>query len=172
MRQRVFVYGTLLQGEVNHHLLADARRLGACRTPSCLRLFLLGAYPGAVLGGKTAVNGEVYEVDGACMDRLDRLEEYPVLYGRRLIPTPFGRAWIYLYRGPLAGCTLIRDGDWRRLSADPRSCRAAGVRATRDPKTRRRRDRVQSGYGPSPSGAPNTTGTESAVPRRPSRQFE
>jgi gamma-glutamylaminecyclotransferase len=138
VRQRVFVYGTLLQGEVNHDLLAGARRLGVCRTPSCLRLFLLGAYPGAVLGGRTAVSGEVYEVDGACMGRLDRLEEYPVLYDRRLIPTVFGRAWIYLYRGRLDGCPVIRDGDWRRFAADPRSCRAAGVRASRDPKTRRR----------------------------------
>jgi hypothetical protein len=32
MHHRVFVYGTLLRGQVNHHLLAGAVRLGTHRT--------------------------------------------------------------------------------------------------------------------------------------------
>lgn len=135
MRQRVFVYGTLLRGEVNHGLLAVARFLGDCRTRPCYTLFLLGAYPGLIKGGRDRIAGEVYEVDSACLRRLDRLEDYPRLYDRQPIQTPYGRAWIYVYRGHLEGRTVIRGGDWRAFAADPDSPRAAGVRATRDAKT-------------------------------------
>jgi gamma-glutamylaminecyclotransferase len=77
MRQRVFVYGTLLRGEVNHHLLAQAEYLGSHRTAACFSLYLLRAYPGAVRGGTSAIQGEVYGVDRAGLRRLDRLEDYP-----------------------------------------------------------------------------------------------
>jgi gamma-glutamylaminecyclotransferase len=138
MHHLVFVYGTLLRGEVNHHRLEGAALLGACRTDPCFRMFNLGAYPGLAWGGQTAVHGEVYRVDGAGLRYLDRLEDYPRLYDRQQVPTPFGRAWIYLYRGELRGRPLIQGGDWRAFAADPDSIRAAGVRRTRDPKNRRR----------------------------------
>jgi len=139
MRHRVFVYGTLRRGEVNHFLLDGAEWLGAHRTAPCFTLYLVGAYPGAVLGGATAIQGEVYAVDGTGLRRLDRLEDYPSLYDRRLIPSPHGRAWIYLYRGRLNDRPVIHGGDWCAFVADPHSCRAAGVRRFRDPKTRQPR---------------------------------
>ena len=139
MRHRVFVYGTLLSGEVNHDLLKDAARLGPHRTQPCYSLYLVGAYPGLVRGGATAVQGEVYEVDSSGLRRLDRLEDYPLLYDRELIPTPHGRAWVYIYRGDVGGRLLIASGDWRTFAADPDSVRAAGVRSVRDPKTLRQR---------------------------------
>jgi gamma-glutamylcyclotransferase (GGCT)/AIG2-like uncharacterized protein YtfP len=139
MRHQVFVYGTLLRGEVNHHLLAGAAFLGPHRTAPCFTLHLLGAYPGAVPGGATALTGEVFRVDAAGLRRLDRLEEYPRLYDRRPLPTPWGRAWVYLYLGPIRDCPVLPGGDWRALVTDPGSCRAAGVRHTRDPKNRPRR---------------------------------
>lgn len=135
MRHRVFVYGTLLRGEPNHWRLDGAGLLGAHRTDPCFRLYLLGAYPGLTGGGEMAVRGEIYEVDSACLRRLDRLEEYPHLYDRQLIPTPFGRAWVYVYRGEVRDRPLIPGGDWRALASDPGSARAAGVRRVRDPKT-------------------------------------
>jgi len=138
MHHRVFVYGTLLRGEVNHQRLAGAELLGDCRTEPCFTLFNLGAYPGLGRGGRTAVAGEVYRVDGAGLKFLDRLEDYPRLYDRQLIPTPFGRAWVYLYRGDLSDRPVIRRGDWRAFAADPDSYRAAGIRSARDPKNRRR----------------------------------
>jgi gamma-glutamylcyclotransferase (GGCT)/AIG2-like uncharacterized protein YtfP len=138
MRHLVFVYGTLLRGEANHHLLAGADYRGPHRTASCFSLYLLGAYPGAVRGGGTSIRGEVYAVDGAGLRRLDRLEDYPDLYDRQLLMSPFGRAWIYLYRGPVRDRRLIQGGDWRAFAADPDSVRAAGVRRVRDPKTRHR----------------------------------
>lgn len=141
MRHRVFVYGTLLRGGVNHRLLAGAELLGPHRTEPCFTLFRLGAYPGLARGGSTAVAGEVYRVDAADLARLDRLEEYPRLYDRVLIPTAYGRAWVYLYRGPIGNRPVIHSGDWR-LSADSDSIRAAAIRGRRDPKNPRRAQSV------------------------------
>jgi gamma-glutamylcyclotransferase (GGCT)/AIG2-like uncharacterized protein YtfP len=146
MSHLVFVYGTLLGGEVNHSLLSGAALLGPHRTEPCLTLYLLGAYPGVVKGGRTAVAGEVYRVDGETLRLLDRLEDYPRLYRREIIPTVHGRAWIYLYRGPIRGRSVIVSGDWRDLTRPPHSVRSAGVRARRDSKNPRLRERL------SPSG--------------------
>ncbi len=140
MEHRVFVYGTLLRGEVNHHLLQRARYLGPHRTEPRFTLLVLGAYPGLVSGGDTAVFGEVYGVDTAGLHRLDQLEDYPRLYDRRVIATAHGSAWVYLYRGPRWDRARLAHGDWRQHSrgGGPRS---AAVRTRRDPKnpTHRRR---------------------------------
>jgi gamma-glutamylaminecyclotransferase len=141
MRHRVFVYGTLLQGEVNHHLLGGAEFLGPHRTDACFTLYDLGAYPGLIRGGATAVAGEIYRVGEADMHQLDRLEDYPRLYHRVLIPSPCGRAWMYVYRGRVKDRAVIRSGDWRTLTRDADSLMAAVVRATRDPKNPRWRTR-------------------------------
>jgi gamma-glutamylaminecyclotransferase len=137
MWHRVFVYGTLLAGEVNHRLLAGAVLLGPWRTPPRYTLYDLGAYPGVARSGCTAIVGEVYAIDRQCLGRLDTLEEYPRLYDREPIPTPYGLAWIYLYRGRLADRRAIPGGDWRVYASAPDSFRAAGVRGTRDSKNRR-----------------------------------
>ena len=138
MHHRVFVYGTLLRGQVNHHLLAHAERLGPLRTAPCFTLYLLGAYPGAVRGGVSPIHGEVYRVDRAGLRQLDRLEDYPRLYDRQLLPSPYGRVWIYLYRGSVKDRNIIHAGDWRAFAAAPDSIRAAGIRCVRDPKNPRR----------------------------------
>jgi gamma-glutamylaminecyclotransferase len=135
MFHRVFVYGTLLSGQVNHHLLAGGLCLGPHRTAPTFTLFNLGTYPGLVRGGATAVAGEVYRIDGATLRRLDVLEEYPRLYGRILIPTPYGETWVYHYRGGLAGRAVIPSGDWRDLTRDPGSVQAGAIRNTRNAKT-------------------------------------
>lgn len=136
MLHRVFVYGTLLAGEVNHRLLAGAPLLGPWRTLPRYTLFDLGAYPGVARSGSTAIVGEVYAIDSKCLGRLDTLEEYPRLFDRKPIITPYGCAWIYLYRGLVADRRAIPGGDWRAYAADPGSYRSAGVRGTRDSKNR------------------------------------
>jgi gamma-glutamylcyclotransferase (GGCT)/AIG2-like uncharacterized protein YtfP len=142
MRHLVFVYGTLLAGEVNDHLLAAAELLGSHRTEPRFTMFSLGAYPGVARGGCTAIAGEVYRLGVKDLELLDRLEEYPRLYARALLPTPYGRAWIYLYRGRVDGRLLIRSGDWRTLSGREGSFRAAAIRTARDPKNPRWRERL------------------------------
>lgn len=134
MRHRLFVYGTLLRGEVNHCLLGDASCLGPHRTEPRFTLLLLGAYPGLISGGRTAVHGEVYALDDAGLLRLDRLEDYPRLYDRGQIPTPYGRAWVYLYRGRIRDRSVISSGDWRSHSRAGNPTRTAAVRGRRDPK--------------------------------------
>jgi gamma-glutamylcyclotransferase (GGCT)/AIG2-like uncharacterized protein YtfP len=137
MCPQLFVYGTLMRGEVNHCLLGAAEYVGAHRTEPGFTLYRLGAYPGAVRGGKTRIAGEVYRVTGAEFRRIDALEEHPRLYRRELIPTPYGRAWIYLFRGSRRACTLIPSGDWRRLTDAAGGLTAAAIRHTRDPKNPR-----------------------------------
>ncbi|NBC13106.1 MAG: gamma-glutamylcyclotransferase [Gammaproteobacteria bacterium] len=140
MEHRVFVYGTLLRGEVNHHLLRDARFLGSHRTEPRFTLLVLGAYPGLVAGGDTAVFGEVYGVDAAGLRRLDQLEDYPRLYDRRIIATAHGSAWVYLYRGPRRDRVRLAQGDWRQYSrgAGPRGVAARRRRDPKNPSHRRR----------------------------------
>ncbi|MCU7844333.1 MAG: gamma-glutamylcyclotransferase [Candidatus Thiodiazotropha sp. (ex Monitilora ramsayi)] len=112
MSDRVFVYGTLRRGEVNHHLMSGAKYCGGHVTLPRYRMIHLGAYPGVVEGGNTAIVGEIFRVNGQQLVQLDRLEDYPRLYNRKLIPTPWGSAWIYTYRGVRNGRPVIPGGDW------------------------------------------------------------
>jgi gamma-glutamylcyclotransferase (GGCT)/AIG2-like uncharacterized protein YtfP len=141
MQHRVFVYGTLLAGEVNHHLLEGADLLGSHRTARCFTMLSLGAYPGVVRGGGTSIAGEIYRVGSKGLELLDRLEDYPRVYDRILIASPFGRTWIYLYRGRIHGRPVIHSGDWLTWTRGKDALRAAAVRTTRDPKNPRWRDR-------------------------------
>lgn len=109
----VFVYGTLRRDQVNHHLLQGARYLGHHITGPYYKMLDLGAYPGVVKGGRIRIQGEVYEVGSRDRVRLDLLEGYPVAYSRELIPTPWGRTWIYIYRGPRQDRKRIASGSWR-----------------------------------------------------------
>lgn len=108
---RVFVYGTLRHGQRNHRLLHRAQLLGHHRTGPRYRLYDTGPCPAAVAGGRTRIEGEVYAVDRCTFRTLDRLEDYPRSYTRQRIATPYGPAWIYLWR------LRIRAG-WRRLAGD------------------------------------------------------
>lgn len=110
----VFVYGTLRQGEYNHHYLSGARHLGIHRTDPCFTLLDLGEYPAVINGGKTSIIGEVYAIDDATMAQLDWLEAYPDEYIRKRIPTSYGLAWIYIYRHPSADIPVIINGNWRK----------------------------------------------------------
>lgn len=112
MLSRVFVYGTLRRGEVNAGLLSEAELLGCHVTLPHYTMYSLGAYPGVVARGRTPIAGEVYSVDRRQLTQLDRLEDYPRLYERRLISSPWGNAWIYLYRGGRHGFRVIPSGDW------------------------------------------------------------
>jgi gamma-glutamylcyclotransferase (GGCT)/AIG2-like uncharacterized protein YtfP len=112
--QRVFVYGTLRRGESHAHLMQGARYLGPHVTEPRYTLCDLHDYPAAVSWGVTAIRGEVYEVDDDLLRRLDAYEEFPSVYNRRLIHTPYGGAWIYLMLAPPTMACVIGHGDWCR----------------------------------------------------------
>jgi len=111
IRPRVFVYGTLRRGGSNHGLLRTSRRLGEFVTPPVYRMLDLGPFPG-VVDGEHAIRGEVYEVSPAVLRRLDALEDHPRRYRRRVLQTPWGRAWIYIYRAPAPRARRVASGDW------------------------------------------------------------
>lgn len=121
---RVFVYGTLRRGECNHEVLRGARFVGAARTEPRYRLVDLGAFPAMLAGGTTAVAGEVYEVDGATLAALDRLEGTPRFYERAVVVLEGGtEVQAYLLRAGSRGpVRLIASGDWRSHRRNGGTC--------------------------------------------------
>jgi gamma-glutamylcyclotransferase (GGCT)/AIG2-like uncharacterized protein YtfP len=85
LRTRVFVYGTLLAGERNHHHLERARLVAEARTPPAFTLYDFGPFPGMVATGNHTVAGELYEVDEPMLAAMDRLEGHPSFYQRTTI---------------------------------------------------------------------------------------
>ncbi len=107
----LFVYGTLKRGEVRASLLAGQQYLGQVKTTAAYRLFNTGDYPALVeaeplsLPGRS-IHGELWQVDTACLARLDIEEGVDDgLYERREIVLSDGtaRAMTYLYRQPTEG---------------------------------------------------------------------
>lgn len=72
----------------------------------------LGAYPGVIEGGRTGIVGDVMAVNVTLLASLDAFEEHPREYVRTLIATPFGRAWMYIYRRPPRDTAVVTSGDW------------------------------------------------------------
>jgi gamma-glutamylaminecyclotransferase len=131
-RVRLFVYGTLMRGEPNHHVLgARARSLSAALTAPRYRLVDLGEYPVLLEGGAASVRGELYDLDEAALRRLDRFEGHPALFRRQPVELDSG-AFVEAYlAGPaivLAGSVALPHGDWR--SRAPRSVRGVARRAS------------------------------------------
>ena len=114
-KTRVFVYGTLLSGEPNHRLLTAASLVGEARTEPAFDLVSLGAFPAMVAGGRTAVSGEVYEVDAGTLAELDRLEGHPRFYQRQRIRLEDGgEVLAYVLTADHAlGRPPIASGNWR-----------------------------------------------------------
>jgi len=115
-RTTVFVYGTLLRGESNHGLLIRSHLVGTACTQAHYELIDLGGYPAMIPGGDVPVRGEVWEVDGATLTRLDELEGHPGYYRRQELRLDDGRlVQAYLLpREQARGCPRIESGDWRR----------------------------------------------------------
>jgi len=124
-RTRVFVYGTLRSGERNHHLLQNSKLVQRARTGATFELVSLGAFPGMVAGGNTAVVGEVYEIDAVTLAALDRLEDHPRFYQRRPIELDDGIEVVayLLSADQVRGCPRIPGGDWLDATRRKEPCR-------------------------------------------------
>jgi gamma-glutamylaminecyclotransferase len=83
----LFVYGTLKRGELRNAFLARQTFLATACTRPLYRLFDLGEYPGLIESTPgLSIEGELWQVDEACLLRLDRLEGCDVgLYRRELV---------------------------------------------------------------------------------------
>lgn len=115
-KTRVFVYGTLMRGEVNHHLLAHASFVCEALTMGAYQLHDLGAFPALVAGSAGQVAGEVYLLDAASLARLDLLEGHPSFYRRTEVELHDGsRAHTYVLDAErVRGAPVIEHGQWRK----------------------------------------------------------
>lgn len=88
---RLFVYGTLKRGDVRADLLEGQTFIRQTTTAPHYRLFNTGSYPalieaGPVRLGGLSIAGELWQVDHACLARLDEEEGVEEgLYARRQI---------------------------------------------------------------------------------------
>lgn len=120
---RVFVYGTLRQGQGNHRLLENQQFIGTSRTEAIYEMIHLGGFPGVLRTGPASIRGEIYEVDDDALARLDRLEGHPHFYTREEIDIPgTERVWIYFYnnRNPSRENIVIESGDWNTVNNENR----------------------------------------------------
>ncbi len=88
---RVFVYGTLRRGQSNHALLETSRFIAEAATLRTYWMITTGAFP-IVLDAvpadcglpPLAIAGEIYHVDDATLEQLDRLERKGIAYDRKV----------------------------------------------------------------------------------------
>jgi gamma-glutamylcyclotransferase (GGCT)/AIG2-like uncharacterized protein YtfP len=107
----IFVYGTLKRGGTSNGFLASQRFVGAAVTEPAFRLYQLDGYPGMVAAqrGGCSIEGEIWEVDQECLQRLDKWEGTDIgLYARvpiRLLPPNNAvKVESYLYLKNVEGC--------------------------------------------------------------------
>jgi gamma-glutamylaminecyclotransferase len=110
----LFVYGTLLRGQSNHHYLENSKFLGEDAIANAC-LIDLGEYP-MLIPGTDRVEGEVYQIDAVTLASLDELEECPIVYYRELVTLLSDRATFVYWGRSLyaAGHPIITGGSWRR----------------------------------------------------------
>jgi gamma-glutamylaminecyclotransferase len=116
---RLFVYGTLRQGEPRHALLAAGTALGAATTLPAFHLVDVGPYAALVRGGATAVHGELYSVDAQVRRAIDVALEVPILFTREVIElAEGGDADTYLLSlDQVRGRRRLAHGDWKQRFA-------------------------------------------------------
>ncbi len=133
----MFVYGTLMKGELHHDLLArgetarfdtsiqHARFLRAAETQPVYDLVQIDYYPAMIAGGTLAIHGELYEVDDETLARLDELEEVPTYYERHEIQLADGtRAHTYILPRERAYPSIpIPSGHFRMRTQPPKKTR-------------------------------------------------
>lgn len=103
----VFVYGTLMKGQSNHHrYLANSSYIGDA-TLSSYDIYDLGHYPG-IVEGEGRVYGELYEINSDDLKQMDILEDEGDLYLRKLVQVSLDNgecrdAWCYIYHHSIDG---------------------------------------------------------------------
>jgi gamma-glutamylaminecyclotransferase len=123
---KLFVYGTLLSGLHNHHLLKGAKLIGEDRAPGVMHCS--GGAPITVPSKDGEwVLGEVYEVTSEKMlERLDSLEGHPTAYTRTPVTLKSGaKAEIY-YWSRKAFSPVVEDGDYRKFHKEEAKWKDAG----------------------------------------------
>ena len=126
---RLFVYGTLRQGEAQHALLAGASLLGVSSTIPAFHLIDVGPYAALVRGGTTAVSGELYSVGLQTRRAIDIERQVPILFTRETIELADGTsADAYLLSSDqVRGRRRLAHGDWKKRFSRGISPHAGGA---------------------------------------------
>ena len=104
--RKVFVYGTLMTGENNHHFLENSKILKKAAVEG-YEMYNVGWYP-AIVPGNSRILGELYEVPNEDMPSIDMLEGEGSLYIRKCeITTDYELAYIYEYAQDTEGLKKI-----------------------------------------------------------------
>ena len=108
--RNVFVYGTLMNGEMNHHFLEDSKCLGKAAVDG-YEMYNVGWYP-AIIPGESRILGELYEVPQEDMDSIDMLEGEGSLYIRKCEET-FNKSITYIYEYAQDVTGLEKIDSWK-----------------------------------------------------------
>ncbi|MCZ8538394.1 gamma-glutamylcyclotransferase [Paenisporosarcina quisquiliarum] len=118
---KLFAYGTLLQGECNHHVLEEAKLLFKGLTLQAIMYDTGNGYPAIELTKDSLVIGDVYDVPDHMWASLDELEGYTGdpkrdLYTKQMvhIQTECGvlDAVVYTVCDEKMKKVVIPSGDW------------------------------------------------------------
>lgn len=121
---KIFVYGTLKLNQPNHHFLRGrSTRIAANARIAGLKLYDLGAFPGAVMSSEASdcVYGEIYEVhhdnEDFVRQSLDRLEGHPSFYERQVRQATDENGShhdvnVYVFLHSVQGYALLPNGIW------------------------------------------------------------
>ena len=81
---RLFVYGTLMEGKGNHHLLEGCEKVGRAHTAAKYAMFSAGIPFVNPTEEISTIAGEVYDIPNEeILKEIDRLEGHPDWYIRR-----------------------------------------------------------------------------------------
>lgn len=113
----IAAYGTLRSGECNERFCRNAisRRIATISGT----LYDTGwGFPAFVPTGKTPVTVELIEIPIRDWADVDRLEGYPRLYDRMLVPATLEdggtvEAWVYVMNTIPPQAKVIASGDWK-----------------------------------------------------------
>ena len=109
--QRLFVYGTLRQGQGNDFLL----HRGGAQFVKEVWLYghaMFGMLSVQVADPEDKVRGEIWEVPTSCLlGPIDSLEQHPHCWVRTWIPDQHGGTWVYLIAGRVCQSMKQKDGD-------------------------------------------------------------
>lgn len=130
---RVFVYGTLRQGESRRGALEESIEISKKAQLAGFKMYHLGGFPGIVRikddEKANPILGELYQINENTLAVLDRIEghreedprssfyrrtEVSVLVpGKDAKPT-FISCWTYVFNDPrrIKNCPVIESGDW------------------------------------------------------------
>lgn len=111
----VAVYGSLKRAFHNHHHYLQNSDFVGNDTVSGFDMYSLGGFPGIVPNSEaeSPVSVEIYDVNRATLERLDRLEGHPHFYERVLVFTDTGKQVnIYVYKGDTDDLYRVKSGCW------------------------------------------------------------